>query len=89
MHARDIPVESWYEWKEYEILEGEDSPRLLTPRDSADYEFPINFMFDSVEQACMFLNEWDEDREESKDWVLVKVTMEPLDLTTELLKGVM
>jgi len=88
MNAHDIPVESWYEWKEYD-KDGEDGPRLLTPRlDPMEYEFAINFAFDSAEQACMFLNEWDIEKEESKDWVLVKMTMEPLDLNTELLKGI-
>jgi len=80
----NIEVEYWYEWKEYK----EDG--LITPRSNPkEYEYPIDFRFDSAEQAVQFLTEFDPEREESKDWVLVKVTLEPLDLTTELLKGVM
>jgi hypothetical protein len=75
----DIPVETWYQWKEYGTLDEEDGPRLFTPRaDPMEYEFPIDFIFDSVEQAVNFLTEWDIEREESKDWVLVKVTYEPV-----------
>ena len=77
-----IPVETWYEWKEYVKGEGDDVPRLYTPRDDPmEYEYAINFAFDTVDQAVDFLTEWDEEREESKDWVLCKVTWEPLDIT--------
>jgi len=77
-----IPVETWYEWKEYIQAEGDDVPRLYTPRDDPmEYEYAINFAFDTVDQAVDFLTEWDEEREESKDWVLCKVTWEPLDIT--------
>ena len=71
-------TETWYEWKEkVETEEGEI--RYLTPRrDPMVDEYAINFAFETTIEAGQFLEDWGIEREEYKDWFLVRMTMELL-----------
>lgn len=61
-----------YEWR----VPSRDKEFLVVPHaDTMKYEFPIDFMFDSPEEAETFLVDWgltDEARED--EWVLVHIT---------------
>ena len=77
-----IKKETWYVWREYITVEGEDEPRLITPwSNSMDYEFKFDFLYHSPEEAMAGLKEFrdSEDPEiqaEMDEWVLVRMTME-------------
>lgn len=77
--------EEWYVWKEYVVPEHEDMPRLLTPwADDRVYEFAFDFLFPSIHDALQGLDDWNVEPEESKDWVLCKMTLEPIQPTVEV-----
>ena len=72
------PTEIHYVWKEWATVEGENKPRLLTPWANPDkYEFPFDFLFDSPETAIIGKKEWEAEEE---DWILCKITTEPMEL---------
>ena len=72
-------TEIYYQWKEFKTVEGETKPRLLTPWANPDeYEFSFNSLYDTPEEAEQDLINYDIDPEESKNWVLVKVTFKPV-----------
>lgn len=76
--------ETWYEFKVLEKLEGEDTERLLTPHANPDeYEYPLDFLFDTPEKATAWLKEYVEDgnieQEEADTFVLVRKTLEVVD----------
>lgn len=79
--------EVWYQWREVIEDEGEGiftHTRLLIPRaDPQLYEFPFDFIFNTAEEAVQALKDWDVDSEEYKDWVLVKETLEPVEVVME------
>jgi len=82
---KSVPgTETWYVWREYEIVDDEKKPRLITPwSDPMIYEFKFDFLYHSPEEAVVGLNEFrdiedPEFRAEMDDWVLVKMTMEPV-----------
>ena len=63
--------ETVYMWKEL----GEGDVVYLTPwADPQLYEYPFDFMFDTIEDAKQGLLDWGGDT----DWVLCKVTTEPV-----------
>lgn len=69
--------EVYYTWKEFKIPEGENKPRFLTPwADPMLFETPFDYLFDTVKEAKQSLVDFIVDPEESKEWVLVKITME-------------
>ncbi len=73
-------AEIYYQWKVPGTVEGEDKPRLLTPwADPFLYEFAFDFMFDTPELALEGLDDWEAREHAEVDWVLVKVTVEPLE----------
>ena len=73
-------MKTYFMWKE--MVEDMDTGEwhALTPWDDPMvYEYPINFVFDTVEEAQKWLVEeseesWNVERSESDDWVLVKFT---------------
>lgn len=66
-------TESYFAWKEYRTVEGEEAPRLLVPwADPRVYESPMDWLFDSVEEAEAAKREF----APGEDWYLVKVTAE-------------
>jgi hypothetical protein len=66
-------TETWYCWKEFIKLDGEDKPRLFTPwGDPYKYEFPFDFLYDSPKAAQKGL-EFDGDPDAG--WVLCKMTL--------------
>ena len=45
-------VETWFTWKEFSTVEGEETPRLLTPwADPRLYEFAFDFLYKTKEKA--------------------------------------
>ncbi len=72
--------ETHYVWKEFKTVEGEDSPRLLTPwGDPMQYEFAADFLFDSEEKA----KEWKTEHAPDENWILCKQTVEPIEFVGE------
>lgn len=74
-------MKTYFMWKEMvEDIDGDGAWHALTPWDDPMvYEYPINFVFDTVEEAQKWLVEeseesWNVERSESDDWVLVKFT---------------
>lgn len=89
----DMKPEVWYRW--YEYFPPEEHGALtntcyITPRgDPQLYEYPIDFIFQSEEDAVAFIVDHEIEPEEYEDWVLVKETMEPMikgDLLMSILK---
>lgn len=74
--------EVWYMWKEYCPPERPgvfDNTCLMTPRaDPHEYEFAIDFIFKTEEEAVSFLTDWEIEPEEYINWVLCKETIEPV-----------
>lgn len=69
--------EEFYQWKEFGVVDGEDKPRLLTPwSDPMKYEFPMDWMFPSVEKA----KEAKSHMGSNDNWWLVRVTYEPVEM---------
>ncbi len=65
----------------YTFKERNEDGELVTPRDDPmEYEFSINFVWDSMTKALTWLNtdaeDWGVDPEESNTWLIVKVTEE-------------
>jgi len=72
-------MKTYFMWKE--MVEDMDTGEwdAMTPWDDPMvYEFPVNFVFDTIEEAQKWLEEeseeWGVERPESDDWVLVKFT---------------
>jgi len=72
--------EEYYTWKELAIVEGELSPRLLTPwADPMKHEHPFDYLFDTRDQAFEALETYDAKVEaEQSGWVLCKITVSPV-----------
>lgn len=68
-------------WKIFVLLEGENKKRLITPHtDLMVYETPINFVFDSPEEAEAWLEEAVKEisfitKEEAEEFVLTRISM--------------
>ncbi len=78
-----MKTEKYFTWKEYARVEGEDSPRLLVPRANPDlYEYPWDYIYKSKEEAIQHLKDYGPEDEyedkETENWVLCKVTVEPV-----------
>jgi hypothetical protein len=70
--------ETWYVWKEA-VAEPDGTTRLVTPWGDPDlYEAPFDYQFTTAEEALAFRAEYDAALDE--DWVLVKVSFEPVAL---------
>lgn len=68
-------TEVWYCWKEFRTVEGEDGPRLLTPRgDPMLYEYPADEIFDTSKEA----HEWKAENASEEDWILCRSTVKPI-----------
>lgn len=71
--------ETWYTWKEFATVEGEDKPRLLTPwADHYKYEVDFGFLFKTQQEALEFHKEYGGE----PDWYLCKVTLEPTGIVS-------
>ena len=80
-----MKTEIWYCWKEHRLVEGEETPRLLTPwSDPAEHEFAMDWLFASPEEARRVVEEQFGDPDdgepvwEREGWVLVRMTLEPV-----------
>jgi len=72
-------TETWYTWRELKTVEGETEPRLLVPwSDPQRYEFAFDFVYRSPQEARKGLKNFGVEREDSKDWILCKMTLEPV-----------
>jgi hypothetical protein len=62
------------------VLEGEDTPRLLTPRsDPMEHEYPMDLLFENEQEALEALETYDAEQEASEEgWVLCEKTIKPL-----------
>jgi len=70
-------TETFYVWKELVAFDNEDD-RLLTPHsDPMEYEYPIDFMFESPEEAMKWVKEC-EMEEEARDWILCHEILKPI-----------
>lgn len=70
--------ETHYCFKEFVTPDGENKPRLLTPwGDPMEHEFPMDWYFNSPEEAYAAIEEYDW-QEDAKNWVLVKEVITPL-----------
>ena len=70
--TQTIPTETYYCWKDYDTVEGEDRPRLLTPwSDPMEYEYAANGIFDTKEEAL----QWKDEVAPDEDWVLCVSTL--------------
>jgi hypothetical protein len=72
--------QEYYTFKEV-VEDDEGNPCLETPHhDPMEYEFSINFIFETPEKAIAWLDTdadcWGLEPEEYEDWVLVKITEE-------------
>ena len=72
-------VKSYYMWKEMVQDEETGEWNAIIPwNDPMEYEYPINFTFDTMDEAFQWLTddseEWGVPRSESDDWVLVSCT---------------
>lgn len=65
-----------YVWKTYSKVEGEETPRLLTPWSNPRvHEHPFDYVFDSEDEAVEFKQEHAPDEE---DWILCKDELTPI-----------
>ena len=65
--------ETWYCWKELAQMGDEEQPRLLTPwSDPMEYEFPMDWLFETTAQAEIAKNE----HAPNEDWLLVEMQLE-------------
>lgn len=70
-------IEVWYTWKELATPKGENKSRLITPwADPMLYESEFNYYFASEKEALDSKAYLAPD----EDWVLVKMTLEPMYL---------
>lgn len=73
-----METKSYYTWR---LKPEGHGPCYMIPRaDPMEYEFPIDFVFGSKDEAWDFLDEWEIPREESDEWILIKVTETPVDI---------
>lgn len=74
--------EEWYCWRVFVKIEGcDDLPRLLVPcSDPQEYEYPSDFIFETIEQAITYKAEAEDSysKEETDNWILVKMTLKPI-----------
>lgn len=69
-------IETYYQWKQFDTVEGEKEPRLLTPwADPDQYEWPMDWMFETIKQAKEAKSEY----APYENWVLVKVVITPVE----------
>jgi len=69
-------TETWFCWREYLLVEGEDEPRLLVPwSDPHMYEDSADGIFETPELA----REWKREVAEDEDWCLCKMTIKPME----------
>lgn len=72
-------TEVWYCWRELKTVEGDTAPRLLIPRsDPYLHENSFDFLYKTATKAMKGLKEMEVDPEESEEWVLCKMTLEPI-----------
>lgn len=72
--------ETWFAWKEFSKVDGESTPRLLIPwGDPMEYEHPADGIFDTEEEA----RTWKDENAPEEEWVLCRVTYEPITRWTE------
>lgn len=89
-------AESYYCWREFAKVEGEDNPRLLIPwSDPSRYEFPVDAVFDTSEAAELYrenlLEGYDEDDETYQDamnWVLCTETIKPVGHQEKVIEAI-
>ena len=75
MTKKLLPKETYYQWKEYLTVEGEEGPRLLTPwADPHKYEWPMDWLFATKKEALDAKHE----HAPQEEWVLVRVTVVPI-----------
>lgn len=72
--------EVWYCWRILGSVEGDKSPRLLTPwADPHKYEFPFNFVYETPQRARIGLATMGaEDEAYEERWVLCRMTLQPV-----------
>lgn len=72
-------TETWYCWRELKTVENEAEPRLLVPwADPMKHEFAFDFVYRSHYEARKGLKTMGVEPEDSKDWILCKMTLEPI-----------
>ena len=71
--------ERWLTWKIPTVCEGEDTPRLLTPRgDPMEHEYPMDLLFETEQEAMDALENYEaEDEARDEGWVLCEMTLTP------------
>src|SRR4051812_4221449 len=76
----NLPMtETFYQWKHFAQVEGEETKRLLTPMSDPDeYEYQFDFMFASPEDAheALFVHDVTALAME-QNWILCKIQVEP------------
>jgi hypothetical protein len=85
MSHTEPTTETWFCWKEFVPVEGDDGrPRLLTPwSDPMEHEFPFDFLAYTEAEAEELLDNFDaRDEADETGWVLVKMTLEPIRRVT-------
>lgn len=66
-------TEGWFCWRVYETPEGEDKPRLLIPHSDPNlYEYPLDGLFGTPEEAIEYLKQMGE---EGKEYHLCHMTL--------------
>ena len=78
-----MPPETYYSW--FEVGEIDGKKRLLTPHsDPFEYEYAIDFMFKTQEEAISGLEEWDvKDEAIENNWVLCEIVCKPVKVMNE------
>lgn len=76
-HAPTFPkAETWYCWREFSTVEGEDAPRLLVPwSDPREYEYAADGLFTTREEAIT----WKAEFANGERWQLCQMTLTPLE----------
>ncbi len=73
-------TETYFVWREFRQVEGEDAPRLLIPwADPHEYEFSFDFLFETPAKARKAKASDDFGPSSEEDWVLCKLTVEPVE----------
>ena len=72
---------AYYVWREYRTVDGETEPRLLVPWcNPREHENAMDLMFDTPEEAIRVKKEDDWGESSTEDWILCKLTVEPVEL---------
>ena len=75
-------TETWYTWKVHETIEGyeDEGPRLMIPHgDPMEHESSFDYLAKTEQAAQTLLDDYDVREEaEADNWILVKVTLEPI-----------